>query len=239
METSLHRQLKQLYARGSAVQESRIGDFRIDVVRPGQLVEIQHGSLAAIRRKVELLLPAHRVLVVKPIVVRKHLVRCATKDGPELGRRLSPKRGDLLSLFDELVHFTSVFPHPNLRVEAALVEIEEWRYTGHGRRRRWRRDDFQIADQKLVRVHGVEHFQAARDLLRLIPPGFDGPFHTGDLSDRLGIRRSAAQRITYCLRHCGAVRTVGKIGNALLYEASAARTEAGPVDVRGASPACG
>ena len=46
----------------------------------------------------------------------------------------------MLDLFEELVHFTRVFPHPRLTLEVVLVEIEEWRYPGHGRRRRWRRE---------------------------------------------------------------------------------------------------
>ena len=48
-------------------------------------------------------------------------------------------RGTFVDLFDELVHFTRVFPHPRLALEVVLVEIEEWRYPGHGRRRWIRR----------------------------------------------------------------------------------------------------
>jgi hypothetical protein len=218
METSLHRQLKQHYAGEGASQETRLGKYRIDVVRGKQLVEIQHGSLAAIRDKIQQLVAHHRVLVVKPLVVRKYLVRCAGKDGPEVSRRLSPQRGSALSLFDELVYFTRVFPHRNLTLETPLVEIEEWRYAGHGRRRRWRRNDFQVADQKLVRLLGVERYRSAGDLLRMIPTSLPSPFDTGQLAAALQVRRWIAQRMAYCLRHCRAIRQVGKSGNAWLYE---------------------
>src|SRR4029453_11751276 len=52
-ETSLHRELKAMYAgNGSAARrEVRWGNYRIDVVTADELVEIQHGSLAAIRGK--------------------------------------------------------------------------------------------------------------------------------------------------------------------------------------------
>ena len=83
METSLHRQLKQLYASDGASQETTLGKYRIDVVRGAELVEIQHGSLAAIRTKVGELLRKHDVLVVKPLVVRKTLITCQSKDGPD------------------------------------------------------------------------------------------------------------------------------------------------------------
>ena len=56
METSLHRQLKEYYARSEARYEVPVDGFRIDVVNGKILVEIQHGSLAAIRDKLRQLL---------------------------------------------------------------------------------------------------------------------------------------------------------------------------------------
>src|SRR6476620_4585187 len=96
METTLHRQLKALYAGPEARVEQRIAGFRIDAVCSDRLVEIQHGSLAAIRTKIAHLLESHEVVVVKPLVVRKQLVRLAKRGGKEVSRRLSPKRGSLL-----------------------------------------------------------------------------------------------------------------------------------------------
>jgi len=227
METSLHRELKRRYAAESDRLEVRHGNYRIDVVRAGgacgdELVEIQHGSLAAIRDKVRELLGEHRVRIVKPIVAGKLLVKRSRKGGPVVERRRSPKQGVLLDVFDELVYFTKVFPHPRLTLEVLLVEIEEWRYPGHGRRRRYRKIDFVVEDQKLCGVHGAHCFSTAADLQGLIPPSLPSPFHTGELSQALGVPRPIAQRIAYCLREMGAARLAGKQGNALLYEFAAA-----------------
>jgi len=218
METSLHRDLKALYAAEGARFEVPVGAYRIDVVSRHRLVEIQHGSLAAIRDKVRSLLEDHWVVVVKPIVVRKLLVKRAKQGGRVLGRRLSPKRGRLLDLFDQMVYFTRVFPHRRLTLEVPLVDIEEWRYPGHGRRRRWRPNDHQVEDQKLVAVREVHRLKTAADLGRLVRCALPRPFHTGDLAESLSIDRWVAQRIAYCLRNVGAVRQVGKLGNARLYE---------------------
>jgi hypothetical protein len=219
METTLHRQLKALYAGGDARVEQRLAGFRyrIDAVRGEELVEIQHGSLAAIRDKIANLLAGHRVLVVKPLVIRKTLVSLSRKGGRELARKASPKRGTVLDVFDELIYFTRVYPHPNLTLETPLVEIEERRYPGHGKRRRWRRRDFVVEDQRLVAVAGVERFATLADLWRLIPPGLAEPFHTGELAAALDVRRWVAQRIAYCLRKTGAADVAGKAGNAWLY----------------------
>ena len=220
METSLHRDLKALYAGRDAQVEVTLGAYRIDAVSGDQLVEIQHGSLAAIRDKVRSLLAEHRVLVVKPIVAKKRLIKRSARGGRITGRRMSPKRGRLLDLFDDLVHFTRVFPHERLVLEVPLVEIEEWRYPGHGRRRRWRANDHEVEDQKLIAVREVYRLRTAADVGRLIrcPRPLPRPFHTGHLAASLGVQRWFAQRIAYCLRKIGTVEEVGKQGNARLYE---------------------
>ena len=222
METSLHRQLKALYAGPEDRQEVKLGAYRIDVVRGSQLVEIQHGSLSAIRDKVQRLCAKHDVLVVKPIVARKTLVRLSA-DGVEESRRASPKRGKLLDVFDDLVYFTRAFPHPRLTLELRLVEIEEHRQKGHGRRRRWRENDQVTLDQKLVTASEPRQLRVAADLLAMLPDNLPASFHTGDLATLAEIPRHVAQRIAYCLRNMGAIETIGKTGNAHQYRVKRSR----------------
>jgi len=217
VETSLHRQLKTFYADEGARLEVPLGRYRIDVVSGKELVEIQHGSLAAIRDKIRALLADHRVVVVKPIIVRKTLVKQTAKGGEVTGRRLSPKRGGILDLFDELVYFTRVFPHRRLALDVLLVDIEEWRYPGHGHRRRWRAADHEVEDQKLTTVHKRVRLRTAKDLAGLITCRLPRTFDTGHLAEGLQIKRWTAQRIAYCLRKIGAIRDMGKKGNARLY----------------------
>jgi hypothetical protein len=218
METSLHRQLKERYAVDGALVEQKLGRFRIDVVQPDRLVEIQLASLTAIRDKIAALLKSNKVLVVKPIIARKHLVKLRRAGGREMSRRRSPRQRTLLDMFEELVHFTRVFPHRRLTLEVLLVEIEEYRYPGHGRRR-WRRDnDHQVQDQRLLNVLDVHQFRTAADLCGLLPAGLPQPFHTGQLADGLGVERWIAQRMAYCLRETGAIQSVGKLRGAWLYK---------------------
>jgi hypothetical protein len=218
METSLHRQLKERYAEGGGLTEQRVDRYRIDVIRDKQLVEIQLAPLSAIRDKIRALLKKHDVLVVKPIIVRKHLVKRKREGGRIISRRRSPKQRTLLDVFEELVHFTRVFPHRRLTLEVPLIEIEEHRFPGHGRRR-WRRDnDHLVEDQHLLEVLNVHQFRTAADLCRMLPPGLPRPFHTGQLADGLSVERWIAQRMAYCLRHTGAIQQVGKLRGAWLYE---------------------
>ena len=217
MENSLHHQLKEHFREPGSEIEVKIGRYRIDVVNGRRLVEIQRSGLASIRDKIAILLREHPVDVVKPLVVRKRLVKLNRKGGKVVSQRWSPRRGSMLDLFDELLYFTRVFPNPNLRLIAATIDIEELRFPGHGRRRRRRDGDFQVEDRRLTELHETQVFQSAGDLHRLLPNDLPSPFHTGQLAEGLEIRRWQAQRIAYVLRKTGAAKAVGKQGNAHLY----------------------
>ncbi|MEZ6090295.1 MAG: hypothetical protein R3C05_20160 [Pirellulaceae bacterium] len=221
METSLHQSLKALYADGEANTEVKLGSYRIDAVRDHELIEIQFGSLSAIRPKIQSLLKRHDVRVVKPIILTKRIVRQAKADGPVVSRRLSPKRGELLDIFGELIYFTTVFPHRRLVIEVPMVHVQHWRLPPEQRRRRRWKKDYKTKDYVLEGVEATHEFRTTRDLLRLIasdelPVSFD----TAELADHLGRPRAVAQQIAYCLRKTGAVSACGKRGNAILYRAA-------------------
>lgn len=225
METSLHRQLKESYAREAADVEVTMGPYRIDAVCDGELVEVQHGSLVAIRDKIKQLLKEHRVRVVKPIIGRKRIVRQLTADGPVKSRRFSPSRGSLLELFDELVYFTNVFPHSRLVLEVPLVEVEEWRLPPQASRRRRRKAKYRVKDVVLTDVLETHRFVDSGQLLDLVnqdelPERFD----TAQLATAMQVERWVAQRVAYVLRETGAVRVAGRSGNAILYETLAAQS---------------
>ena len=133
METTLHKQLKEHYSTKRSELEVRVDGFIIDIVDGNRLIEIQRSGLSSIRSKIQKLLNNnHKVEVVKPLVVRKRLVKLSQKDGSVVDSRWSPKRGGPLDMFEELLYFTRVFPHPNLKLICPLIEIEEVRFPGHG-----------------------------------------------------------------------------------------------------------
>jgi hypothetical protein len=218
MESSLHRELKQLYAGATGRTEVLRGKFRIDVVidddHGEELIEIQHGSLWVIRDKIQRLTRRHRVRLVKPIVRRKRLVKMHRQGGRIIEQRFSPKQGTWLDLFDELVYFTRAFPHRNLTIEALLVDVEEWRYPGRIRRGRQR---WTTEDERLLSVRDTMRISTAGDLRELVNRPLPQPFHTADIAAALQIDRFSAQRLAYVLRKVGAADTVGKHRGAWLY----------------------
>ena len=129
----------------------------------------------------------------------------------------------MFSVFEELVHFTNVFPHANLTLEIPLIEIEEIRYPGHGKRRRRRENDFVVEDQTLTEIVSSHRFRKASDLLKLLPRDLPRQFHTGLLAEKLARPRWIAQKMVYTLRKTGSLGIVGKEGNSILYQKTARR----------------
>jgi len=215
MESSLHRELKRLYGGSDEEREVRIDGFRIDAVARGRLIEIQRASLSAIRAKLAALLDRHRVTLVKPLAARTRIVRQADPAERASRPRFSPLRRTVFHLFEELVHLGGLFPHPRLHLEVVLVEQEELRVPRA--RRRFNRPDYRVVDRRLLKVLSRSTFKTARDLAALLPAGLPSPFHTLDLARAAGIPRWLAQKMVYCLRQSGALRTAGKAGNAVLY----------------------
>ena len=217
METSLHRELKSLYSDDESQQEVTLDGYRIDAVSDGRLIEIQYGSLAAIRDKIRVLVEKYDVLVVKPLAARKFLVNKTRRGGPVKSARYSPTRQNFYNLFDDLVHFVGVFPHPRLTLEVLLTEQEEHRLPAG--RRHWRSKGYRVEDRILLTISDRLCFRTAGDLLALLPKELSGrPFTTVDIASNADIPRWLAQKMAYCLRKTGVVDTVGKQGNTLLYE---------------------
>lgn len=194
-----------------------MGRYRIDVVTGRRLIEIQFSGLAAIARKIAELVKTHRVDVIKPITLRKKLIKLDGRQGKILGTRWSNLRGSPIDLFEELIAFRHVFPHPRLRLVVPLLEIEETRFPGHGRRRRWRERDFQVADRRVLKWCGCLSFGAAHELLQLLPDDLSEIWDTQELASKLGITRALSQRVAYVLRHIGAAAECGKRGHSRLH----------------------
>jgi hypothetical protein len=223
VETTLHRQLKGLYGIEKSTREVRFDGYRIDAVVDDLLIEVQVASLAAIRRKVADLVQRHRVLVVKPVVIRSYLVRKKSLLGEILGSRYSPTIHDPRELFLDFVHFAKVFPHPNLSMDVLLIEQEEDRIP----RQSWRRGrNFHIADRRLRAVLDRHRLDDAADLLRYLPVNLPTPFTTADLARTACIPLWLAQKMTYSLRWAGAIDAVGKQRNSLRYDVPRNRRKA-------------
>jgi hypothetical protein len=215
-EKPLHAALKQWYVQPGDRIEVSVDGFVVDIVRGNVLIEVQTGGFAAIKRKVQTLAANHTLRLVYPVAQEKWILRLNRNDsGKVLGRRRSPKGGVMEQLFRELVSFPSLLANPNFSIEVLLVREEEVRC--YDRKRGWRRNGWVTKERRLLDVIGRKVLEGPKDLLGFIPPDLSEPWTTEDLSAAINHPRWLAQKMVYCLREAGAIRMVGKKGNAILY----------------------
>ncbi|WP_149495932.1 hypothetical protein [Roseiconus lacunae] len=220
METTLHQQLKLHYASDESQTEVLMGNYRIDAVRQDELIEIQCASLSAIRGKVKTLLNRHTVRVVKPVVHRIRIAKKKTKRSKISSYRMSPKRGELIDVFDDLIYFTRVFPHENLILELPLVNVQQTRIPSR-RKRGWQRKDYRVEDVALEEIESTCELRTPADLFDLV--GLDperDAFTTEDIASITQRPRWFAQKIAYVLKHTGAISAVGRKKSGIQYRAA-------------------
>ncbi|QDT05852.1 hypothetical protein K227x_42570 [Rubripirellula lacrimiformis] len=223
METTLHQQLKLVYADDPSQTEVVLGRYRIDAIRQDadrgpELVEVQCASLSAIRDKCRQLLKSHTLRVVKPIVIRTRIIKLAKRGGAVKSRRMSPKRGSVLDLFDEMIYFTRVFPHTNLTMDVPLLHVEQVRVPSKTKRRRSWHKDYQVEDVRLESIQETLEINEPADLLSLLnlPDGIQN-FNTADLAAAIDRPRWHAQQIAYVLRKTGAIDQTGRNKAGVVY----------------------
>jgi len=215
MESTLHRQLKTLYAPSSDETEVMVDGYRIDAIAEGRLIEIQAASLSSLAPKLKILLKSHAITVVKPLAAKKYIIKKEKPDGKILSKRYSPKKESLLHLFDELVHFKDIFPHENLIIEVLLTEQVEHRVPKK-KSRLWRKD-YRVLDRELTEIQHRVSVASPVDLLGLLPELPKEPFTTKEIAACCSVPRWLAQKMAYCLRKAGSVEVSGKRGNAIEY----------------------
>jgi len=195
-EGSLHAALKRHFADPGDTFEVPFGRFVVDLVKaPGTadevLVEIQTGSFGAMGKKLDHLLGEHKLLLVHPIAIRTRLERKTTA-------RLSPKRGSIYSLFEELVSIPTLLDHPNLSLEVVL--FDEVRKQVHDPSLRRRRGGYRTVDRHIEAIVDQQRFDSVLDLRRLLPSTLPEIFTTADIAAQAGCRRDAAQKLAFCFQ---------------------------------------
>ena len=214
-EKSLHAKLKEWYFQPGDRFEEIIDGFHIDIVRNELLIEIQTQNFSSIKRKLTVLLKQFAIRLVFPIAREKWIVRFAKDGTTQLGRRKSPKKGNIFNLFEELVSSPNLFKDQNFSIEVLITLEEEIRRDdGLGS---WRRRGWSIADRRLLEVVNRHIFEKPSDFLTLIPPTLPDPFSTKELAECTNQPRWLTQKMAYCLRKMGVVKAVGKNGNSVLY----------------------
>lgn len=212
-EKPLHAALRRWFAEDGDLFEVPVEGFVADIVRGGLLIEIQTGSVSSLKRKLRTVMKRHRVRLVLPVAIRRTIVRIDAEGREEHVRR-SPRRGDVVDVFRELVSLHELLGDSNLTIDVALIHEEEVRRARVTRRRK----DWIVQERRLVEVLDCLSFRHPADYLAVVPAALEEPFTTAQLAASIGQPRWMAQKIAYVLREMSVLSVVGKEGNAFLYE---------------------
>jgi len=214
-ETSLHSMIKNWYSRSGDQIEAKVQGFIVDIARDDMLIEIQTGNFSAVKKKLKSLVMNHKVRLIYPIAKEKSIIYVNPSNGAPVKRRRSPRKGDVLDIFVELVRIPELAREDNFTLEILMIKEEETRCAdGNGS---WRRRGVSIKDRRLVEVVGTVVFANIKDYLKLLPNDLAQPFTNRILTKRMGVTVPRIRRITYCLRKMGAIKEVGRNGRELLF----------------------
>ena len=188
-ESSLHNTLKLYYASQYNGQTEVEADGHIyDIFcEDGLVIEIQTKNVGKIADKLtDALEKGHKVRLVYPLVFRKRIVLSDEK-GETISKRLSPKKGEIYDVLEELTKITGILLHPNFTLDVVKVNIIEHRVQtanpvqATNRRRRYKKNWLK-ANKRLEEILETTQFKTARDYLALLPKDLPEEFCAKDLN---------------------------------------------------------
>ena len=215
-EKSLHSALKYYYEPDETCHEREVLGFFADVKNSEGVTEIQTRNLYAVKRKLAAYLEEYRVTLVHPIVRERRLIYLDPETG-ELSRpRLSPKRGRPENAFSELVHIREALGSERLRIILPVVDAEEYRVRGAGKRRR--RGGNADLKYELLPTALVDElvFDTPRELISLLPEAAPESFTAAELAKAGGLPLRTASAMCAALVAAGALER-RRQGRAYIY----------------------
>ena len=214
-ESSLHRDLKELYQRRTGGEtEVLVDGYIVDLKCDDMIVEIQTGNFSRLHKKLMLLLVEHQVRVVYPLVREKQVI-LYDEQGAVIRSRRSPAHRQEAFAAGELMRIPDLVMHPNFSLDLISVSIEEIRAAdGKGS---WRRKGVSITDRKLLSAGEVLTFTSPHHYLSFLPSSLSAEFTNRDISQNSSLTLSQAAKLSYFLRKISVIKTVGKEGRSLLF----------------------
>ena len=215
-EKTLHSFLKYYLEPCDDFHEVALGGYYADIMRDGCIIEIQTKAFDRLRDKLKVFLKEYPVTVVYPLIANKTYYVTNSESGEVSRGRKSPKHQDIYDIFDELYKIKMHLANENLYFHFVLLDIVEYRKTVKKSYKNHK--GYETVERIPERIIDEIYIDGAHDLASLIPPSLPSPFTSLDFSKAIKRNRSVAQTALNILEHVGAVKRVGKVKNAYLYE---------------------
>ena len=215
-EKTLHAVLKDYFQEDTQFQEFTVDGYVADVVRGGEIVEIQTRDLYRLAPKISTFLVENRVTVVYPVIVKKRLFWLEPDTGEVKSSRKSSKGGKAVDALAELYGIREFLKNEKFHFCVMLLEANEYRILdGYGKDKKKRATKIDTIPCSLsdeIRLH------SAQDYKMFLPETLPPQFTSKDYGKTLGCPLWIAQRALNVLSHLDLIREVGKDGRYKQYE---------------------
>lgn len=215
-EKRMHVILKELFCADERFHEIPLEGTRFvaDVRMGNEIIEIQTGALAPMKRKLEYYLTQTdcTVTVVHPIAVRKWTVWINRETHEVSQKTRSTRVGHDVDLLAELFPLRSLLPSERLRFHLLYIETVDFRLlSARGDRRRGTTRYERIP----IALLGEEVFSSPADFARFLPDTLPSHFTVKDYSREAGVHGIDAYSAVRVLTSLGLLREGDKIGRAM------------------------
>lgn len=215
-EKTVHAVLKRFYEPDETHQEIPVDNFVADILRDGEIIEIQTRGFDRLRRKLDVFLQYYPVTVVYPIIHTKWLFWIDEETGEITKKRKSPKTGTIYDVIPELYKIKQYLNNPNLHLCLVLIDAEEYRLlNGWSRDRKKGSTRYDRIPKELVDEF---YIGGISDYACLIPEGLPEEYTSKDFAACARISRSFAQTALNILHYIGIVERTGKSGRSYTYK---------------------
>ena len=231
-EKQMHAAIKQFICPDEAYHEvpldtvERIGEdgkklkrrkFVADILKNGNVYEIQTGALPPLTEKIKWILENtdYNVTVIHPIAQTKWVNQLNKQNDLE-NRYRSPVKGKLNDIAPELYAIKDFISSPRFSFVILFMEAEQYvkAATKKGRSRQ-RFKKYELIPVNLLRAH---IFDSLEDYRIFVPEKLIGEFTVKEFSSLSKIRGMDAYYTVHTLCNMGLVEECGKIGRAKAYK---------------------
>lgn len=215
-EKTVHAVLKRYLVPDEQCYEVKCGRYVADIMKDGEIIEIQTAGFHRLRGKLEEFLQDKEVTVVYPIPHKKWLIWIDEETGELSQKRCSTKTGSCYDAFYELYKIKMYLKHPNLHLRLILMDVKEYRMlNGYSKDRKKGSVRF---DRVPVALVEDVFLNSAKDFQNLVPKELDEIFTVKMFQKATKLSLSKAGTAVNVLAYLEVIKKVGKEKNAYLYQ---------------------
>jgi hypothetical protein len=207
--------VKNYYEPDEDKQEIPVEGLYADIFTGNEIIEIQTRSFDQVRKKLDRFLTYYPVTVVLPIPHVKWLIWIDEETGELTDKRKSPKKGNAYEAFRELYKIKQYLNKDGLTIKLLFLDMEEYRLLNG-----WSKDKKKGSvryDRIPIKIHSEMYIERIEDYVQLVPIDLPDEFTTKDYAKATKLTANRAGTALNILHYVGAVKRIGKKGNAYIY----------------------